>query len=196
MAFTSILKGNLVMHARLTTLYGLLSTLFSLLMAASLSADIVHFPFPGYTINQADSASIPTITPSTIKLTSAAATDQSRSIFYNSSQNISEFTASFRFHGVEGVFGGLIGRSYGGTFVLQNSSNGLDTFATGSFAGPEFGYGQHPPVFDHSVAVALEARSIDIVSSSTGLYTNGIVSGGSGRRPRRTLGLILDGNGG
>lgn len=145
------------------------------LSTSAANADITNFPFPNYTINRADSASLPTVTPDTIQLTSISATNQSRSIFYDTPQNITQFTATFTFRSNKGTPGG-IGANSGTTFVLHNSSAGLATVTTST---TDFGYGQIPAKFDHSVAVSLENHSIALNSSSTALYTNGVVGAGS-----------------
>ncbi len=139
-------------------------------------ADIVGFgDFSGFSINQDDSASSPTISPNTIRLTNEA-TNESRSIFYNIPQDITQFVASFTYLET----GTPTGR-FGAAFVLQNSNNGPNTVAVAGASGvnTQFGYSDLFGTFQKSVAVSMEYGSLSVDSSSTARYSNGSVGGGS-----------------
>src|SRR3972149_2302114 len=140
--------------------------------------------FSNFMINRADSSALPDVVPGTIHITTMAF-DQSRSIFFRTPQDISHFTASYSFKSVEGSVGGLTAISYGAAFVIQNSLDGPGEVAPG--VGSTFGYGGGcesacgggRKYFEHSIAVTLEDRTLSLDSSSTGVYTNGVVEGGS-----------------
>jgi hypothetical protein len=152
-------------------------------------ADITGFGnFSNFMINRSDSGSAPTITPGTpgsIRITSMG-DSQSRSIYSKTPQDITQFTASFTYRSIEGPLGGPIGVSYGATFVMQNGPQGINAVFQPSY-NPSIGYGGGCATgcgggirpFDKSVAVSIENRSLSLTSSSSSLYTNGNVGGGS-----------------
>ena len=106
-------------------------------LVTTVHADITGFgTFSNFTINRTDTGSAPTLTPGMIRMTSLGE-PQSRSIYFNTVQNISKFTASFTYRSVEGPVGGF-STKYGATFVVQNSPGGLNT-AVGN--GNNLGYG-------------------------------------------------------
>jgi hypothetical protein len=139
------------------------------IMPAIVHADINGFgDFSNFTVNVAtpfDSDTAPTI-PSlgTIELTHFGNLED-RSIYFNTPQNISKFTASFTYQAI----GGHDGNTLGATFVLQNQ----DIHAVGQ----AFGYGQlgGDGGIVNSAAITLELGD----SGRTGLYTGGIAGGGS-----------------
>lgn len=137
----------------------------AVILSSAVHADIIGFGnFAGFTINQADVSAAPTVSPGTIQLTNLVNTE-SRSIFANVPQNISQFTASFTYQSLDGVGG------FGVAFVLQNSTNGAQTVA---LAGqPSFGYGF---AFNKSTVLSLEYF---FGTSKSGLYMNGQGNGGS-----------------
>lgn len=152
-----------------------MSSKFCLIVAAGLAAgicssvtkaDITGFGnFSGFTINQADVGSAVTISPNTVQLTNVNfAQQEARSIWFNTPQSVSQFTASFSYQALNASAGGIFGAS----FVLQNSPSGLG--AVGLSSG-SLGYGG----IGNSVAVSLELGA----SSRAGLYTGGVVGGGS-----------------
>lgn len=159
-----------------------------LLAAASARADIMGFgDFSGFSINQDDNASGPTISSNTIHLTNQAS-GESRSIFHNTPQDITQFVASFTYRATGTPVGG-----FGSAFVLQNSGNGPNTVARAVVSGvtTRFGYSDFFGTFNRSVAVSLEHGSLGAGSSSTARYSNGAVGGGSNST---TPLILLSGN--
>lgn len=163
-------------------------------------ADIDGFgDFSHFTINhQADSSAAPVLNLAahSIRLTTQAGAPESRSIFFNTPQAISAFTASFTYQALGSIVPVNEFDSFGACFVMQNSSTGLLTVLTPGPYGTtpnRFGYGPPspnafvPPVFDHSVALSLErgARPAGppfsgfTPTSATGLYNGGLISGGA-----------------
>jgi hypothetical protein len=158
-----MLRRNLLWK---TGIFGL--PLFRLLaMAAAVAvlstqarADIIGFgDFSGFTINQADGDAAPTISPGAIHLTNLAL-GENRSVFCDTPQNISQFTASVTYQALNVSFR----QGSGAALVFQDSSSGPT--ATGSACGYS-GIGK-------SGAVTLE-----LGGSASGFYTNGSVGGGS-----------------
>jgi PEP-CTERM motif len=136
----------------------------SLVLAESIPlahADIIGFgDLSQFTLNQDDSASPATIpSPGSIELTNSGI-GEARSLFYDTPQNISHFSASFTY---QALTTDNIDNS-GAAFVLQNSPAGPHAVGNYSFA-----YGNLP----NSAAITLESMN------ETGVYTNGIMSGGS-----------------
>jgi hypothetical protein len=83
--------------------------------------------FSQFTINQNDAGAQPTfLAPETIELINGA--NEARSIFANTAQNISQFTASFTYQ----VFNP--GQSEGAAFVLENDPRGASAVGTGNHA--------------------------------------------------------------
>jgi hypothetical protein len=132
-------------------------------------ADINGFgDFSNFTVNVAtpfDSDPVPTIPAlGAIELTHFGSLED-RSIYFNTPQNISKFTASFTYQALGGHDGGLLGA----TFVLQNS--GIHAI------GDIFGYGEQggDGGIANSAAITLKLGG----NGGTGLYTGGNVGGGS-----------------
>jgi hypothetical protein len=137
--------------------------------------------FSGFTINRADSTSLPSLTPGTIQISTAAFTE-SRSIFFNTPQDISNFTASYSFRSVKQSQLGPLGIA----FVLQNSLDGPSEVAPPLIPFIGYGGGSEGPggggirsFFAKSLGVTLENGTVSQGSSSTGIYTNGVIQGGS-----------------
>ena len=102
-----------------------LAAFTGVLIPAVARADIIGFgDFSDFTINQDDSGAAPTISNGTIHLTGQASFE-SRSIFCNTRQDISQFTASFTY-----TPSGYANDPAGACFVLQNST------AAASACGP------------------------------------------------------------
>ena len=137
-------------------------------------ADIVGFGnFSNFTINQLDTSSAPSVSPGSIHLTYGSGGSEQRSIFCNTPQNVSQFTASFTYKSANAASAEYAGAC----FVLQNASAGIH--AIGNIAG-EFGYGGGNPNISNSAAIALELGPVlNQGNSTTGLYTNGTVSVGT-----------------
>jgi hypothetical protein len=133
---------------------------------ASSRADVNGFgDFSGFSINQHDSGAAPTVSLSadSINLTNDNV-DESRTIFANQPQPISQFKASFEYEA------GTFGNGYGAAFVIQDNPAGAQ--AVGGTSGG-LGYAG----IGNSVAVSLEFGNDS--NSYSGLYTNGNVDGGS-----------------
>lgn len=146
------------------------------LMAPAALADINGFgDFSGFSINQSDHASGPTLTANGIRLTGASS-NQSRSIFALTPQTITQFAASFTYRAVGNPTPATIGR-FGACFVLQNCVTGAQTVA--SVNSNVLGYGDLENTFDVSAAVSLQYGYLTSSSSSTGMYHDGFVTGGS-----------------
>ena len=138
----------------------LLAVAAAAMLPAPVQADIIGFgDFSGFTINQADGDSAPSISPGAIHLTNLAL-GENRSVFYNTPQNISQFTASVTYQALNVSFR----QGSAAALVFQNSSAGAT--ATGSTCGYS-GIGK-------SAAVTLE-----LGGTASGFYTNGSVGGGS-----------------
>jgi hypothetical protein len=119
-------------------------------------ADINGFGnFSSFTVNQADSGNVPTISGGTIHMTNYVYED--RSIFYNTPQNISQFTASFTYQADD--------YEDGACFVLQNNAAGASAVTTGGY-----GYGG---MSGKSVAIDFAGGSV------SGYGTDGSVGAGA-----------------
>ena len=123
-----------------------------------------------------DQAALPTISSGAIELTNTGL-DETRSIFDNTPQSISQFTASFTYRAVSG--GPNFSFFPGATFTLQNSPQGVHAINSASMG---FGYSG----ITQSVAVSLELNS----STASGLYTGGQVQAGSGGSPTNPVDLL------
>lgn len=124
------------------------------------SAGILGFgDFSQFSVNVDDTGSLPVVSPGTIELTTGKG--EGRSIFYNTPQNISHFTASFTYQS-----SGADPRDYAGAaFVIQNASQGASAVSTDAF-----GY----QGLANSAAIIL-----DLADDETGFFKNGIIGGGS-----------------
>jgi hypothetical protein len=119
--------------------------------------------FSTFTINQNDSGSAPTIPSSgTIELTNGGGED--RSIFANTPQNVSQFTASFTFQATDT---NTFDNDPGAAFVIENDPRGAaavgNTYAQYAFEG-----------INKSIGVTL-----GLGSNSSGFFTDGSVSAGA-----------------
>ncbi len=143
--------------------------------------------FSNFSINQSDSGSAPSLSPGIIHITNSGQ-DESRSIFANTPQSISSFTASFTVQAVGGpTFNSIADAGFGGMFVIQNSLAGAQTVSS---TGRVYGYGglhldpitlQPTPDFNSSLALSIEFGfgPSNTTTSSSGLYTNGNGGGGA-----------------
>jgi hypothetical protein len=160
-------------HLFVVTVLAVLAGVFAPIVA---HADIIGFGnFSNFTINQWDPSSAPSVSPGSIHLTYNAGNSQARSIFCDSPQNVSQFTASFTYKALNGA----AGDDGGACFVIQNASAGLHAIGT---YGAGFGYGNGLPgipVISNSAAISLEIGPNFTALSKTGLYTNGAVGPGS-----------------
>lgn len=151
------------MRSRLFSLTGL-----ALLMANTVAqADINGFgDFSGFAVHENDSATPPSISGETIKITNHAG-GEARSIFYKLPQSVSEFEATFTYQAAVGSSDFAFCPS--AAFVIENSAQGANAIGT---SGLNFGYSG----IKNSVAVSLQLSG---VGSGSGLYSNGNVGGGS-----------------
>ena len=158
------------MTSRFRKVYSLLLIAVLLPTGTALGEILCFCNFSNYTLNQTDSAAPPAISLDRIEITTAAG-GEARSLFHNIKQNVSQFTASFTYQ----VSGGSTSFNAHPSlaFVLHNSANGA--MAIGS-SGPAFAYDG----IGNSAAVSLQLNGSGATSSSaSGLYTNGVVGGGS-----------------
>lgn len=126
-------------------------------------ASIIGFgDFTGFQINKNDNGANPTVnfSPSTIHLTGMA-DGEARSIFFNTPQTVSSFSASFTFVASTGNTSPV-----GFAFVLQNDSRGAS--AVGGFS---LGYNGISP----SAAIEFNGGN----SLPIGLFADGAVANGS-----------------
>lgn len=155
------------------------------MMAATIAspglADIDGFDnLAGWTYNQASSdpgtpADLPD--PDTIHLTNLG-TDQARSIFFNTPQDITRFDASFVYQASNAS---VFGCDYGATLTLHNDPRGAEALgSTGSFLA----YGGNPRIAD-SAAITLQ-----LARNATGFWTGGNTGSSLDVDPIR----IADGN--
>jgi hypothetical protein len=113
--------------------------------------------FSQFTINKNDTGAVPTFpAPGLIQLINGAS--EARSIFANTPQGVSNFTASFNYQVISP------GANEGAAFVLQNDSRGAAAVGTGNHALSGVGT---------SVDITL-----NIGNNNTGLFTNGNADGG------------------
>ncbi len=145
-------------------------SIFAAAMAsATARADILDFgDFSAFTISQSDANAPPTLSLGKIELTNDA-TNESRSIFANTPQSISKFTASFTYQEIDGHADSA--NTVGVAFVIQNSGAGAHAVAPVGPTGPLLGYGGIAP----SLAVTLELGT----PTASGLFTGGILASGS-----------------
>ncbi len=137
------------------------ATLIALLSAGGIArADISGFGnFSAFTISQNDTGSPPTIpSAGVIELTNG--NFESRSIFADAPQSITQFTASFTFQITNEGF------APGVTFVLENDPR--HAAAVGADSGNEGFDG-----ITKSIGITLDCRN-----NATGLFTNGTVGAG------------------
>lgn len=149
----------------------------SCLIATTANADINGLPIPGWQVNQWDSAALsPVNPPHSITLTTNT-NGQSRSMFYETRQDISRFRVEYTY-----TFTGEQLHPMGAAFVLHNRPAGASAVATGSASGvsTNFGYSDLFGAFSGpSLAVSMQSGYLGAGSSSSGVYTGGSVAGGS-----------------
>jgi len=145
--------------------------------ATTAHADITGFPIPGWQVNQWDSAAqSPVNPPESITLTTATRV-QSRSMFHETTQDISRFQVEYTYQ-----FSGTQQSIMGAAFVLHDKPAGANAVAVGSASGvnTNFGYSDLFGAFNGpSLAVSMQSGYLSADSSSTGVYTGGSVGGGS-----------------
>lgn len=145
--------------------------------AQHVQAGIVGFPIPGWQVNQSDGASAsPVNPPESITLTTTT-TGQSRSMFFTARQDITQFQTDFTY-----TFTGSTSNRMGAAFVLHNRPGGAGTVAAPLVSGisTNFGYSDFFGNFSgQSMALSLESSYLSPGSSSTGVYTGGVVGGGA-----------------
>jgi len=140
-----------------------LAAFTGILIPAVARADIIGFgDFSGFTINQTDTGAAPTISNGSILLTNQNDFGN-RSVFYNTRQNISQFTASFTY-----TLSGYANDVAGACFVLQDSTAGATACGNYNLAA-----GGISP----SAEISLEIRNGN--PGWSGFYTNGNIGGGS-----------------
>lgn len=143
----------------------LLFAMIAVFMAASIArAGFIGFgDFSQFTINQGDNSAGPSVSGDTIHITGLPP-GEARSIFFDTPQNISTFTASFGYRSPK-----LVGLgSPAAAFVIENSPSGVHALGSAD----EYGYGNFPSLIPSSAAIALVGNP-----SGSGLYTGGNVSG-------------------
>ncbi|MGA2254567.1 MAG: PEP-CTERM sorting domain-containing protein [Thermoguttaceae bacterium] len=139
-------------------------SLAAALAALPLISNVVHADIPGFedlsgfTVNQTDSGSPPTYSNGVLQLTNGYV-DENRSIFYDTPQGITQFSASFTFTAT-GPWNGT-----GASFVLQTSPSGASAAGNGTD-----GYGAFPGA---SVAIVL-----DSYQAATGFFTDANIGNG------------------
>jgi hypothetical protein len=122
-------------------------------------ADISGFGnFSGFTVNQGDPQAVPSIAPGSFVLTGTGPVER-RSIFNNTPQSISQFTASFSY------VGGYDGGTDGANFVIQNSPSGVHALGESLYFR---GYGSGG--ITNSAALSLELYT----ATQSGLFTGGV----------------------
>ncbi len=136
------------------------------LASASATADASIMGFGDisqFTVNQNDSGSPPTIpSAGTIELTNG--TKETRSIFANTPQNVSQFSAAFTYRATNA---NTFGTNPGAAFVLEDDPRGATAVGNSVNA---YGFSG----ITKSVGV-----TFDLGSNATGLFTNGNVTGGA-----------------
>jgi len=158
--------------ALLTTALGAAS-----LSSAAAHADITGFPIPGWQVNQWDTAAQSPVNPPESIILTTTTRGQSRSMFYETTQDISQFQVEYTYQ-----FTGTQQSIMGAAFVLHNRPAGASAVAVGSASGvnTNFGYSDLFGAFNGpSLAVSMQSGYLGAGSSSTGVYTGGSVGGGS-----------------
>jgi hypothetical protein len=154
-----------------------ITTAIAAIQVGPAHASIMGFgDFSNFTLNQSDAAASPTISPGKIELTNNAITAETRSLFDDTPQTVSQFTASFTYQATGSNSGGEPGIA----LVLQDSPQGAHAIGvsqSGSGGGGSgghgiFGYAGMPD----SAAISLEVGGTD---GFTGLFSGGTVGGGA-----------------
>jgi hypothetical protein len=159
------------MHNYISALSSLIIALVISVVPSLAHAGISGFgDFSNFTINKGglDSGLSPNIFPGKIEITDNSGSE-TRSIFYNTPQTISTFTAAFTYQEVNGSNA----PTQGVAFVLQNTNQGPNAVA----AAGSFGFGYNglvgiAPGSTKSAAISLELSS----PTGTSLYTGGSVT--------------------
>jgi len=148
----------------------LLRTSIPVLLGVAVAAPLAHADIPGFqdfsnfTINNGDGGAAPTVSIPLGKINLINGGGEQRSIFDNTPQNITQFTASFTFQGQGG-------NPDGTCFVIQNNAAGA------SALGFQDGYSG----MIKSAAVALELDNSG--NTNTALYTSGNLGGATSSSP-------------
>jgi hypothetical protein len=154
-----------------------ISIVIAAIHAGATRASIMGFgDFSNFTFNQSDGASAPTVNPvtGTVQLTNNTSFEV-RSVFDNTRQNISQFTASFVFQ-AKGTPENA--SEFGASFIVQNDSvNEVAENIEG--VADQFGLNSFFGSFGRSVAISLEYGSVSNNSSATALYLDAGVGGGA-----------------
>ncbi len=138
-------------------------------LPAETHAQITDFNnLSGWTYNQTDSGLPAAVGTDFITLTTGR--NQNRSVWFNTKQNIDQFTASFRYESTGVSIGGL-------SFIVHDDPEGLDV---ASSPGTLFGFRGISP----SAAVTIERVGSGFGTAlQTGIFRNGIGGTGSERIP-------------
>ena len=155
-------------------------------IAQDAAADIQGFgDFSQFAYNHSDNGSPPTVSPGIITITDGGG-QEGRSLFYNTPQNITSFTVSFRYQIPSGS-ATVFDFDPSAAFVIQNSPQGVHAVGSG---GETFAYSG----ITNSAAVSLQLGGNGATGSSgTGLFTGGIVSTAMSTSPvLLTLGHPVD----
>jgi PEP-CTERM motif len=140
-------------------------TLGMLIIPSAANADIAGFGnFSQFTINQNDSGSPPTV-PSAGVLELVNGDNEFRSVFADTPQHISQFTASFTY---QVPYAGTFGAFPGATFIVENDSRGAA--AVGATVNDSDAF----TGINDSVGIIF-----DLASNTTGLFTDGNVTSGA-----------------
>lgn len=148
--------------------------------AAALATNVTHASimgfgdFSGFSVNQSDGDSAPTVAPGLIHLTNQG-TGEVRSIFSLAQQDISKFTASFTWRALGNptnapTFGACFVVQDRSAMVVADNAEGISTL---------FGYSNWSGVVAPSAAISLEYGHLSANSSSTGFYTDANVGNGA-----------------
>ncbi len=134
-------------------------------------ADITGFQ--NFTLKRSDTGTPPVLVDAdTIQFTTGP--NQRRSLWFNTRQDISEFTATFTYR-ANGI--GASGNRQGLVFVMQNDTDGINTLGDpvgGLFGNSGLGYFGIQP----SAAVTVETDT-GPARTFTGFYSGGVFGGGS-----------------
>jgi hypothetical protein len=155
----------------------IVASIAAALTPAIASANVIGFgDFSQFTLNQNDSGSPPTISSGTIELTNGGG-GEARSLYYNTPQNITSFTASFTY---QTPAGGMTVFNFdpSAAFVIQNSPQGVNAVGTG---GESFAYSGIPD--SAAVSLQLGGGEDEPGSSGTGLFTDGNVTTAASTSP-------------
>lgn len=117
--------------------------------------------FTNFTINQNDTGSPPT-EPASGSLELVTGQGEQRSIFYDTPQDVTQFTVSFNYQGA-GIGGG------GFAFVMENDSRGAGAVGVYNPGSEQCGFYE----INKSVGI-----TFDFDDNGTGMYTNGFRSTG------------------